>query len=230
MKTIVVTGAARGIGKAITEALLKQEHTVIGVFRTKESATQLRQAVSNSSGKLISVFGDLRKPAELLAIAKQISEQTSALDALINNAGIIGSSTSIAATTIEEMQEVHQVNVMAPFQLTNLLLPLLRKSTDARIIHLSSGMGALSDLNGSYGAYRMPKASLNMLTMMQAGALQHEQISVYSACPGWVKTDMGGASAPRTPEQGADTPVWLATTDKPQPTGKFYRDRKIISY
>ena len=230
MKTVVVTGAARGIGKAITSALLKQQHTVIGVFRSRESAEKLQQSVKQETGKLISVFGDLRKPEDIESIAQQIKEHTTTINVLINNAGIIGTSAAITAVSLQEMEEVQRVNVMAPFHLTNLLLPLLRKSSDARIIHLSSGMGAISDLDGSYGAYRMSKATVNMLTIMQAATLQSEGISVYSVCPSWVKTDMGGNSAPRTPEQGADTPVWLATTIPAAPTGKFYRDRKIISF
>lgn len=230
MKTIVVTGANRGIGLAITRSLLHQHHRVIAVVRSEAAAEKLKSKFASEKTTPDIVTGDLGCAGAIEAIAHQIGSLISSIDVLINNAGIIGSATVISATPLEEMEEVHRVNVMAPFQLTNALLPFLRKSADARIINMSSGMGALTDLDGSYGAYRMSKAGLNLLTLMQAGALMKEGIHVYSVCPGWVKTDMGGSAAPRTPEQGADTPVWLATCQPSQASGKFYRDRNIISF
>jgi NAD(P)-dependent dehydrogenase (short-subunit alcohol dehydrogenase family) len=94
---------------------------------------------------------------------------------------------------------------------------------------MSSGMGALSEMGGGYAAYRISKAALNAVTGILAAELGGV-VAVNSMCPGWVRTDMGGANAERDVSQGADTAVWLAL-DAPQDlTGKFLRDRKIISW
>lgn len=90
-------------------------------------------------------------------------------------------------------------------------------------------MGALNDLSGNYAAYRFSKSALNALTIMLANELAGK-IKVNAVCPGWVRTDMGGSNAPRSIEEGADTPVWLATTLDTIPTGKFFRNRKIIDW
>jgi NAD(P)-dependent dehydrogenase (short-subunit alcohol dehydrogenase family) len=109
-------------------------------------------------------------------------------------------------------------------------MPLLKKSADARIINLSSGMGELESLrSGGHGAYRLSKTSLNAFTILLASELQYSKIKVFAMCPGWVKTDMGGKKATRPVEKGAETAVWLATDDQPV-TGKFYRDKKVIDW
>ncbi len=94
----------------------------------------------------------------------------------------------------------------------------------------SSGGGSMTDPIGGWSpAYCVSKSALNALTRHFAYELSSQKISVNAYCPGWVRTDMGGKSAPRSVEQGADTAVWLATADKIE-TGKFYRDRKIIPW
>jgi NAD(P)-dependent dehydrogenase (short-subunit alcohol dehydrogenase family) len=107
---------------------------------------------------------------------------------------------------------------------------LLKKSADARIINLSSGMGELDSLRtGGYGAYRLSKTSLNAFTILLAFELERDSIKVFAMCPGWVQTDMGGKGATRPVEKGAETAVWLTTDNQPA-TGKFYRDKKVIDW
>ena len=85
-------------------------------------------------------------------------------------------------------------------------------------------------MGSGYPAYRMSKAALNALTRIAASELSGGDIKVNSMCPGWVRTDMGGPSADRSPEEGADTAVWLATLPDNGPTGGFFRDRKPIAW
>ena len=91
-------------------------------------------------------------------------------------------------------------------------------------------MGAFSEMAGGSAAYRISKSALNALTRNLAVELRESGILVNSMCPGWVKTDMGGPAAPRTPAQGADTAVWLAMLPDNGPSGKFFRDRKEIDW
>jgi NAD(P)-dependent dehydrogenase (short-subunit alcohol dehydrogenase family) len=92
---------------------------------------------------------------------------------------------------------------------------------------MSSGMGALSDMEGGYAAYRISKAALNAVTGFLAAEFRGA-VAVNSMCPGWVKTDMGGANAERDVSQGADTAVWLALDASQDLTGKFVRDHKVL--
>jgi NAD(P)-dependent dehydrogenase (short-subunit alcohol dehydrogenase family) len=99
-----------------------------------------------------------------------------------------------------------------------------------RIVNVSSGQGQLSDMGVGTPAYRVSKTALNALTRTLAAELKGSGILVNSMCPGWVRTDMGGAGAPRTVEQGADTAVWLATLPDDGPSGGFFRDRRPIPW
>jgi NAD(P)-dependent dehydrogenase (short-subunit alcohol dehydrogenase family) len=152
------------------------------------------------------------------------------LDILINNAGIIAKGDAPGLTVdLEAIRATLETNTLGPLHLSQILVPLLRRSKSARIVNLSSGMGALSEMEGDDAAYRISKTALNAMTAILAAELR-DVVAVNAACPGWVKTDMGGPNADRDLEEGADTPVWLAL-DAPQSlTGKFMRDRKVIPW
>ncbi len=135
------------------------------------------------------------------------------------------------------LKATYETNVFGAFAVTKAMLPLLRKSSSARIINQSStlgSLGVLSDPGGPwYGvnllAYNSSKSALNGLTVALAKDLAGDRISVNSTCPGWVKTDMGSEAAPRSVEQGAAIAVKLATMDSP-PTGKFLDDSGEIPW
>ncbi|MEM8809948.1 MAG: SDR family NAD(P)-dependent oxidoreductase, partial [Cyanobacteria bacterium P01_G01_bin.38] len=122
------------------------------------------------------------------------------------------------------------INTFGVIRMVQAFLPMLEKSPSARIVNMSSGMGALDGLTTTAPSYCLSKLALNGATLMLAQSLQAKNISVNAMCPGWVKTDMGGDSAPRSPEQGADTAIWLATEAPQSETGQFWRDRKVIDF
>lgn len=111
---------------------------------------------------------------------------------------------------------------------TQALVPLMRNG--GRIVNVSSGMGQLSDMAGGWAGYRISKTGLNALTRILAADLRDRRITVNSVCPGWVRTDMGGASATRSPEEGVETIVWLATQPDEGLSGGFFRDKKPIPW
>lgn len=121
-------------------------------------------------------------------------------------------------------------NTLGPISIVQAFLPLLEKASSARIINVSSGYGEIGGLSAQVPSYCLSKLALNGATIMLAEALRPKRIAVYAMCPGWVRTDMGGASAPRSPEEGADTALWLATEASLSDSGKYFRDRQEISY
>src|SRR5204863_9623949 len=130
---------------------------------------------------------------------------------------------------LETVRTTLETNTLAPLHLAQTFVPLLKHSRKGRIVNMSSGMGQLSEMDGGYAAYRISKTALNAVTGILAAELRGS-VAVNSMCPGWVRTDMGGANAERDVSQGADTAVWLAL-DAPQDlTGKFLRDHKVIPW
>ncbi len=229
-RVAVITGANRGIGFAIARDLADRGLVVIMTCRDEMKGKKALKELENDNRKISFYPMDVTNVESIYMLENFLRTQYAVLDVLINNAGIISSSTSISVSEIEEIRSVMGTNFFGPLEVTRALLPLLQKSPDARIINISSGMGAREELDGSYAGYRLSKAGLNNFTQMLARDLDGSPVKVYSMCPGWVKTDMGGSAAPRTVEEGADTAVWLATETPAPESGKFYRDRKIISY
>ncbi|HNE19142.1 MAG TPA: SDR family oxidoreductase [Turneriella sp.] len=229
MKVILVTGSNRGIGKETIRQLARVGHKTI---LTGRNADHVRDAQDDlaAEGVITDAFAcDVRDEAQVRKLVQYVDERYGKLDVLVNNAGIFLVSSDSTKADIDIIRQTFDTNVLGPYRMIEVLLPLLRKSGDARIINLSSGMGGLTEMDGGYPGYRISKTALNAVTRIFANDLAKDKISVNSVCPGWVKTDMGGERATREVEQGAETIVWLATTEKP-PTGKFLRDKKEIPW
>jgi NAD(P)-dependent dehydrogenase (short-subunit alcohol dehydrogenase family) len=227
-KIALVTGGNRGIGYAITQGLLKADFQVIITARSLEKA---QQAAEKLQDNVIPVELDISSDRSIEAAVEILKQKSDRLDVLINNAGIYpDEGVNILSIERKLLDLTFNTNTFGAIRMVQTLLPLLKKSEDARVINVSSGYGEIDGLSADVPSYCLSKLALNGATIMLADALQSQGIVVNSMCPGWVKTDMGGASAPRTPEQGADTAIWLATIAPRSETGKFWRDRSIISF
>lgn len=227
---IVVTGGNRGIGFEICRQLASRGAQVVLTARKAEAGKQAVEKLA--AQKLTAQFHplDVGSPASADALHHFLKRTFGRLDVLINNAGIISDDeASGLEVKLSTVRTTIETNTLGPLQLSQTLVPLLKRSRAGRIVNMSSGMGALSDMSGGYAAYRISKAALNAVTGILAAELRGA-IAVNSMCPGWVRTDMGGANAERDVSQGADTAVWLAL-DAPQDlSGKFLRDRKVIPW
>ena len=227
-KIALVTGGNRGIGSAITQGLLAKGYQVIITARSLEKA---KQAAQKLQGNIIPVELDISSDRSINEAFTTIKQKSDRLDVLINNAGIYpDEGVNILTIKRELLNLTFNTNTFGAIEMTQAFLPLLQKSQDARVINVSSGYGEINGLSAPVPSYCLSKLALNGATIMLANALQSKGIVVNAMCPGWVQTDMGGASAPRTPEQGADTAIWLATEASRNETGKFWRDRTKISY
>ncbi|BAT54915.1 oxidoreductase, short-chain dehydrogenase/reductase family protein [Nostoc sp. NIES-3756] len=224
----LITGANRGIGFAIAQGLIAKGYEVI---ITSRSLAKAQQSAQKLQSKVIPIELDVSDERSINQALETLRLQIDRLDVLINNAGVYpDEGVNILTISRELLDLTINANTFGPIRMVQAFLPLLEKSPDARVINLSSGYGAIEDLSADVPSYCLSKLALNGATIMLAQALQAKNIVINAVCPGWVRTDMGGASAPRSPEQGADTAIWLATEAPRNISGKFLRDRKIISF
>ncbi len=228
-KIALVTGGNRGIGFAIVQGLLAKDYEVILTSRSLNSA---KQAADKLNGSVIPLELDVSNDDSIQQAVQTLAAQNiNRIDVLVNNAGVYpDSSVDILTISRELLDSAMNTNAFGVVQMVQAFLPLLEASENARIINVSSGMGALDGLTTTAPSYCLSKLALNGVTLMLAQSLRAKGIVVNAMCPGWVRTDMGGSSAPRSPEQGADTAIWLATEASGTESGKFWRDRNEIDF
>lgn len=184
-------------------------------------------------------------------VVDMIEEQYGKLDVLINNAAIlIDMGKHPSDLTENEFRQVLEVKYIGPFLLTQRLVSLLKKSEAGRIVNMASQVAQLAQLSDMdsplrediYAAYQSSKVGVNAMTVLYAKELEPCGIKVNACCPGWVDSGMnvdelpvytdedGNETRPKTAEEGADTPVWLATLPADGPTGGFFTDRTRIDW
>lgn len=225
----LVTGANRGIGKQVSVDLAKQGiYVLIGARNPGEAEDTLAAVKAVGKGEILSL--DVSKEQSISAALDTITGSFGKLDILVNNAGIFADPGSFFDTTSEDLHRTLLVNLYGPLRLIQTFLPMMIQNDFGRIVNVSSGMGQLSEMGSGYPAYRISKTAINALTNVASAEAVGKNIKINSVCPGWVKTDMGGASATRPVEKGAETIVWAATLPDGGPTGKFFRDKKEISW
>ncbi len=227
-KKILVTGGNRGIGFETCRKLSKMGHEVILTARTSDKAEQAREKLAQLGFEVQAEVLDVDQPTGFAAFAQKLGSQHQYLDALINNAGVLLKE-KLDFLSVDEatLQQTFQTNVIGPMLLSQQLIPLLQKSSQGRIVNVSSFLGALSRMGGNYTAYRVSKAAINAFTLHLS--MEYPDLVITSCHPGHVQTDMGGTTAPRTIEKGAETPIWLAI-DPSVSTGKFYFDKEVTDW
>jgi len=229
-KIVLVTGANKGIGFEICRQLAEKGWTVILTARNQERGMRAVEQLKRSDLLVDFHLLDVTDPKAIHPLKDDLDKKYGRLDVLINNAGIfIDDEMDTLNVDMDTVRKTFETNLIGPFQVSQVMLPLLKKSDDGRIINISSGLAQLHDAGSGYPSYSMSKTALNMQTVKMAADLRGRKIKVNTVCPGWVRTDMGGQEAPRSVEKGAETAVWLATASK-TPNGKFMRDRKVIEW
>lgn len=223
----MVTGGNRGIGFAIAAGLLKLGHKVLLVARDEEEA---EKACAELNGDVHPIVMDITAQAGMEDALTRAVAVYGNVDILINNAGVMHSD-ELAALDPGDWQMAFDVHVKGPAALTKALLPAMLDNNYGRIINVSSGYGSFAEKLQGPPAYAVSKAALNALTVKTAASVPTgKNVKVNAMCPGWVHTRMGGSSAPLSPEEGADTAIWLASLDEDSPHGMFFRKRKPISW
>jgi len=245
-RTMVVTGATSGLGRAAAERLARMGARVILVGRDREKTEAARREIVGETGseRVVCRVADLSLLSQVRELAKALGREP-AIHVLINNAGALFNE---RALTAEGIERTLAVDLLAPFLLTNLLMPKLQASRPARIVNVSSGgmytqKVRVDDLqyeegryNGSV-AYARAKRALVILTEMWGQRLEGSGVVAHAMHPGWADTPGVAASLPafyrvtrrvlRTPAEGADTVVWLAASGQAgRCTGRFWLDRQ----
>jgi hypothetical protein len=213
----LVTGATRGIGKRIADRLTDHGATVYaGARDTADITAADRQAIEL----------DVTVDAQREAAVDRIADETGRLDILVNNAGVMDSRGPLDEMAAETVDRTLDTNLRGPIHLTRQALDHLLERQGGRVVNVSSGLGAITQpQSGGMAAYRISKTGLNGLTCYLHGEYSDRGLLANSVCPGYVQTDMTDGSAPRTPEKGAETPVWLARFRPDGPSGRFWRDK-----
>lgn len=227
MSTALITGTSRGIGREVALALAAEGWRVLSGVRDPKTAPPGTQAEAL----------DVGDPDSIAALAGRLRARNERLDALVNNAGVY----SGAARRL-----IWDVNVLGPLRLTRALEPLLAPS--ARVVMVTSGLGRISEQSRGLverlskpglsladlerlaeeapGGYGASKAALSAAARVYAEALKPRGIMVNAINPGWCRTDMGGAGAPRSVEQGAASVLWGVRLAPGGPTGGVFKDGK----
>jgi NAD(P)-dependent dehydrogenase (short-subunit alcohol dehydrogenase family) len=223
----LVTGSTRGIGREVARQLAARGDEVIVTGR---DAAEAARAASEIGAKFSHAL-DASSRESIETLVAFVKSMARPLDVLINNAAVLlDEGQSILAIDPSDFEATWQTNTFAPFMLTQFLVPQLRASGHARVVNVSSGAGQLASMESYAPSYSTSKTALNAVTVLFAHALRRDGVLVNCVDPGWVRTDMGGPSAPRSVKEGADTIVWLATIGDDGPTGGFFHDRKQIEW
>lgn len=231
-KVALVTGANRGLGLETSRQLARMGVKVLMGARRVSKGRETAKKLQKEGLDVEFILLDVTKPEHIKEVRKQIEGRFGKLDILVNNAGMIHSEEPLISNSVETispgaLRKTFDVNFFGAVELTQALLPLIKKSQAGRIVNVSSILGSLtyqSEESNEFKpfAYDASKAALNQFTIHLAAALKDTTIKVNSAHPGWVKTDMGGSDAPMDVTEGAKTAVRLATLGPDGPTGKFF--------
>lgn len=202
--TVLITGANRGLGLAMTGEFLASGHTVKTIIRREsKSLLELKKAYP---ARLMLYKGDVTDEESLIAVMNAISAEKDSIDILINNAAVHLDPERLAIEKVDfsVYGQTFTVNSIAPLIVIKHALPLVRKGHKKLIVNISSEAGSIGDAwRTSEYAYCMSKAALNMASRILQNDLQSEGIKVIALHPGWFSSDMGGTTAPITPEDAA---------------------------
>lgn len=236
-RVAVVTGGNRGIGKEIARQLAAHGLQVIITSRDEEKGKQAVQELLAGGLPVTLHVVDVHEIHDVVRMIERIQADYGRLDVLVNNAGVILDQ-GVSVLEVEEsvIRATLETNFFGALRMTQAVIPLMKLHHYGRIVNISSGLGAFEIMNGDYGlkgsssAYRISKTMLNALTCLVSQDVAGTGIRVNAVCPGRVQTDMGGADAPLTVTEGADTAVWLAMMEDDGPSGEYFRERKNIAW
>jgi NAD(P)-dependent dehydrogenase (short-subunit alcohol dehydrogenase family) len=237
-KVALITGANKGLGKEIARQLGVLGYSVVIAARDEQAGSAAAAEFVAAGCDAYAVRLEVTNPNDIANLVSYLKEKFGKLDVLVNNAGIALEWDS-EPTNSDKIRRTLEVNLIAPYAITESLVPLLSCSEDARVINQSSALGSINTAANNWDqvedfvrvGYSTSKAGLNMLTVIQSKTLKDKGIAVAAAHPGWVKTDLGTQAAPMEVEEGASTVVELVTMSRDQfPHGQLIHKGKQLPW
>ena len=224
--TILITGAGRGIGLALTQALLNRGQRVMATCRRPDPAGPLQQLLlqPGMEGRLSIHPLDITSDESVASLARLMEQKGATLDVLVNNGAIFidRQNTSLVNLDLGHLVTTFQTNVVGVARITKALLPFLSRSKRPRIVNISSGAGLIATKrNSKYYAYSISKAALNMLTRMLEMEAREQSMCVVAVTPGRVRTEMGDSDAPLTPQECAESLATMIEKLQLSDAGRF---------
>jgi len=221
MPSVLITSANRGLGLEFARQYLAEGWHVYGACRMPDRAEKLQRLVETGAGQIEVLQMDVTNRSTIDRAAAAIG--TAAIDVIINSAGIMGNSATVGNVDYDSWIATLNVNTLGPLRVLESFLEHLARGTRKLVVTITSGMGSIGDnTSGGYIPYRSSKAAVNMVMRTVALDLKPRGISCVVVNPGWVRTDMGGSSAPLTPEQSVTSLRRLIQTFGPAHSGKFF--------
>jgi NAD(P)-dependent dehydrogenase (short-subunit alcohol dehydrogenase family) len=229
-RTALVTGANRGIGLAVARGLARKGLAVVLTARDVDSGRAAADALRAEGHAVRFEAFDVARPDAARALAGRLAAEGVAVDVLVNNAGIEPRGDALAVGDAD-LRAAIETNFVGPWLACRAFLPAMIAAGYGRVVNVTSDYGSFGRGLDGPGAYSVSKAALNAATLKLAQAIpKGADVKVNAMNPGWVRTRMGGDDAARSPEEGADTVLWLATLPKNGPSGGFFEDRKPLPW
>jgi NAD(P)-dependent dehydrogenase (short-subunit alcohol dehydrogenase family) len=230
-RVALVTGANRGLGLETSRQLRATGLRVVLAGRDVAALERTRHTLAPSGHDAMAVRMDVTDVDSIVAAHRMVTETVGSVDVLVNNAAVLLFENSDALSIPSDAyRATFDTNVFGVIEVCRVFAPDMARAGYGRIVNVSSGVAQLATMSTYAPAYAMSKAALNAFTRILADTYRSRGVLVNAADPGWVRTDMGGPSAPRSPRDGADTIVWLATLPEGGPTGGCFRDRRAIDW
>ncbi len=226
----VVTGAGQGLGLETCRLLAAQDHRVVLTARREAAVGRGLSSLGGVDGVEGRVL-DVSQQASVDGFFQWLMGDHGRIDVLVNNAGRVygGNEESLEETTAERIGEAVDNNALSAWRMIQRALPAMNAAGYGRIVNVSSGMGGLTEMGSGAVPYRLSKTAMNAITRIASQEARGD-VKVNAVCPGWVRTAMGGAGAPRSLAEGAAGILWAATLPADGPNGGFFRDGQPIAW
>jgi NAD(P)-dependent dehydrogenase (short-subunit alcohol dehydrogenase family) len=232
-RVVLVSGGNRGIGFEICRGLAGLGHAVaMGSRDAAAGAAALDELDAQTRDRVTVVPLDVSNATSIRDAVATVQQRLGPIDVLVNNAGVyLDEGVPGVSVPIDVVEQTLQTNLVGALRLSQLVIAGMRERRYGRIVNVSSGYGACDAQDtGGVLAYKMSKLALNSMTRVLAAELRGTGVLVNAVDPGWVRTRMGGQSASRSPREGADTAIYLATLRANGSTGGFFHDRRQIPW
>lgn len=229
-KVVMVTGASRGLGKALTLACAEEGASLVLSARNPDSLDPVAEEARDAGVEVLAIPADVSRGAHVEKLVNEAVERFGRVDVLFNNAGLLGSRVSIEQYPEDEWREVLEANLTGPFLLAKAVLPHMPEG--GSIVNMTSGVSV--EGRPEWGAYSVSKFGLEGLTQILAAELEERGIRVNSVDPGGMRTEMRAAAYPDedpmsriTPEENTAVFLYLASDESEGVTGERFKAQEF---